>query len=240
MVTSVTSRPAYRTPPNLRAVALSDHLEVPNCAAKYVPDDVFVAGKLEFLSPAYRRVAVVGSRDATPLGRARSAKLARLLAARGVIVVSGLAKGIDVTAHTNAISAGGRTIAVIGTPMDRAYPAEHSELQAEIARDHLLMSQFPVGQRIERSNFVRRNRLMALISDASVVIEAGDGSGTLSQAAETQRLGKPLFIAKSVLERDGLRWPQRFLDAGAQLLTEVDDVLNALEGGPHAAQAPLL
>jgi DNA processing protein len=156
-------------------------------------------------------VAIIGTRNVSPEGAARSRRLARELASAGVVIVSGLAKGVDTEAFLAAIEAGGRVVAVIGTPIDQAYPAENKRLQERIYRDHLLVSQFAPGQRVFQSNFPERNKLMAALSDASAITEAGDTSGTLHQAAECVRLGRWLFIAKSVVDDPSLQWPKRFL-----------------------------
>ena len=144
-------------------------------------------------------------------GAQRAQKLARQLVANGVVIVSGLAEGIDTAALTSAIGSGGSVVAVIGTPLDQAYPAKNKRLQEEIYRDHLLVSQFRSGSRVFPSNFPARNRTMAALSDASIVIEASDSSGSLHQAAECVRLGRWLGIAKSVIEDPNLTWPARFL-----------------------------
>ena len=192
-----------------------------------LPGKLYIAGDAALLHNS-KRVAIVGSRDASEEGRRRAYKLARQLAQAGIVVVSGLAKGIDQAAHAGAIAAGGRTIAVIGTPLEKAYPAEHSELQQAIYREHLLVSQFANGTRTFPSSFVARNRTMALLSHASVVVEAGDTSGSLSQAAETQRCGRPLFFMRSVLATPGLEWPAKFQAAGAIALDSVDQILTQL------------
>ena len=155
-------------------------------------------------------VAVVGTREASNEGRARARRLGRELAEQGVVVVSGLAKGIDTEALTAAISAGGVVVAVIGTPIDRAYPAENAPLQEKIAAEHLLISQFASGSMTFPSSFPVRNRLMAALSDATVIIEASDSSGTLHQAAECVRLDRWLFIARSVMADRTLEWPSKF------------------------------
>lgn len=155
-------------------------------------------------------VAIVGTREVSPGGAARSRRLARELAAAGVVVVSGLARGVDTEALSAAIEAGGKVIAVIGTPINQAYPAENAHLQERIYREHLLISQFPVGVRVYRSNFPERNKLMAALSDATVIIEAGDTSGSLHQAAECVRLDRWLFIARNVVDDPSLQWPKRF------------------------------
>lgn len=200
---------------------------------RYAPDALYLAGDKALLTPAHLRVAIVGSRDASTEGLRRSAKLARTLASQGVVIVSGLAKGIDRAAHEGALEVGGRTIAVLGNTLARCYPPEHARLQEEIYRRHLLVSQFSDDRRTYRSDFVKRNRTMALLSHASVIVEAGDSSGTLSQAAETQRLQRPLFIMRSVFGREGLAWPRRFLDAGATVLESTEQILEVLGPPPQ-------
>jgi len=194
---------------------------------KFAPPMLHVEGDAKLLT-AGRRVAVVGSRRATEVGLKRSARIARLLVEHHVTVVSGLAEGIDTAAHRSAMQHGGRTIAVLGTPLDETYPRSNASLQREIARDHLLVSQFPAGQPVQKGNFVLRNRTMALISCASVIVEAGDGSGTLSQGWEALRLGRPLFLMKSVVEQTTLEWPSAMLDHGAFVLAELEDLLAQL------------
>ena len=192
------------------------------------PDvDVFYAGRLELLKkPA---VSIVGTREVTEEGRQRARRLARELARAGVLVVSGLARGVDTAAHLGAIEEGGNTIAVIGTPLDKAYPIENAELQEKIYQDHLLLSPFPVGERVFPSNFPKRNRVMAALTDASVIVEASDTSGTLHQAAECQRLGRWLFIMKSVAENQELVWPKNFIGKEkVAILTSTADVLDVI------------
>lgn len=179
---------------------------------------VFVAGDTALLGS--RCIAVIGARKATDLGRRRARQLGRQLADAGIVVVSGLAEGIDTEALTGAIEAGGRVIAVIGTPLDQAYPAKNKLLQESIYRDHLLISQFAHGERVFPSNFPARNRTMAALSDASVVIEASDTSGTLHQAAECQKLGRWLVIAKSVKDDPALTWPAKFIGKPRTVILE--------------------
>ncbi len=174
------------------------------------------------------RVSIVGARKASDLGLRRARKLARILAEEGVVVVSGLAAGIDTAAHEGAMSVPrGRTIAVLGTPLDTSYPAKNRELQRRIMEEHLAVSQYPAGHPIQKGNFPRRNRTMALISDATVIVEAGDTSGSLSQGWEALRLGRPLFIMKSVTEAPNLKWPSNLLKYGAEILAKPADLLEA-------------
>lgn len=116
------------------------------------------------------RGSVVGSRKATPQGLARAAKVARLVVDTGGIVVSGLAEGIDRAAHDAALAAGGRTIAVIGTPLDKFYPSSNTELQRRLMEEHAVLSQFPRGSSVERGNFPKRNLTMALVVSAAVIV----------------------------------------------------------------------
>lgn len=185
---------------------------------KYAPETINVQGDLELLRSGLK-VAIIGSRNASPEGLARGRRLTKMLVEMGVIIVSGLAKGIDTIAHTTAIDAGGRTIAVLGTPLSQATPVQNRDLQNKIGREHLLISQFPEGKPAGKGNFPIRNRLMALISDASVVIEANDGSGTAHHGWEAIRLGHPLWIPKAVVEDTTLKWPKQFLEYGAQILS---------------------
>lgn len=223
-------RGRYRAPDDVRELVPTDFITNPSpTELMNAPGVLYAAGDVSLLDPGRRRVAIVGSRKASAEGVRRARKLASLLAREGVVVVSGLAKGIDQAAHLGAIGVeGGRTVAVIGTPFERAYPAEHGPLQERLWREHLVVSQFKAGSRVYPSNFVARNRTMALLVNASVIVEAGDSSGTLSQAAETQRLGRPLFLMRSVLERPGIQWPQRFMENGARVLDEVQQLLDVL------------
>lgn len=190
---------------------------------------LFMAGDVSLLE--HRCIAVIGARKASELGRKRARKFARELAEAGVVVVSGLAEGIDTEALSSALEAGGRVVAVIGTPLDQAYPANNKVLQERIYRDHLLVSQFQPGTRVFPSNFPARNRTMAALSDASVVMEASDSSGTLHQAAECVRLGRWLGIARGVAEDPTLAWPRSFLDKpGCVVLETTSQFLETVYG----------
>jgi DNA processing protein len=156
-------------------------------------------------------VAIVGARKASLEGRKRAAQLARDLVAADIVVLSGLAEGIDTAAHTSAIEHGGRTIAVTGTPLDKAYPPKNAALQELIYAEHLLASPFEWGKPFVPANFPERNRIMARMAATTVIIEASDTSGSLHQAVECVDLGKPVFIARAVAENTKLNWPGRFL-----------------------------
>jgi DNA processing protein len=186
---------------------------------KFAPKQLFIVGHTEILQEG-ARVSIVGSREASEIGLRRAKKLARLVCEHGGVVVSGLAKGIDTAAHTAAIEAGGKTIAVIGTPQSQRYPKENSALQTRIQRDFLCVSQFSEGYPVQPQNFPIRNRTMALISDATVIVEAGQTSGSISQGWEALRLGRGLFIAKALTENPKLTWPEEMMEYGARVLAD--------------------
>jgi DNA processing protein len=197
-------------PPNQTDVVTigSDRIGVTNGLLLKFPQ-IHVVGDISLADRP--RIAIVGARKATIEARRRAAQLARDCARAGVVVVSGLAEGIDYAAHTAAIEHGGKTIAVVGTPLDKVYPAKHADLQRVIYRDHLLLSPFTWGDKFVPTNFPERNRIMARLAMATVIIEASDTSGSLHQAAESVRIGHPVFIAASLLDNDRLTWPKRFI-----------------------------
>jgi DNA processing protein len=188
---------------------------------------LYYAGNLSLLKrPA---VSIVGTREVTPDGASRARKLSRELASADVLVVSGLAKGVDTAAHTAAIEFGGATAAVIGTPLEKAYPIENAPLQEQIYREYVLLSPFAPGERVYRGNFPKRNRVMAAITDATVIVEASNSSGALHQAAECLRLGRWLFILRSVVENPAVTWPQRFLSSKTVIVDSTADVFSKLK-----------
>jgi DNA processing protein len=206
---------------------------------KFAPSQLFIAGDRDLLRSG-PCVAIVGSRKASREGVARARRLAKLLAEQRVIVVSGLAAGIDTAAHEAAIECGGRTIAVLGTPLDECFPAANGALQQRIMREHLAVSQFAPGTVVGKHTFPMRNRTMALIADATVIIEATDRSGTISQAWETLRLGRPLWIAASLF-RANLEFPEKLGAHGAAALTveALPELLSQLPKGRRDAHAEL-
>jgi DNA processing protein len=181
-----------------------------------------------------RSIAVVGSRKASPAGLKRAAQIARALVARDFTVVSGLAEGVDTAAHTAALEAGGRTIAVIGTPLGVYYPRPNRPLQERIAREHLVISQVPVlrysRQAVPQNRlfFPERNVTMSALTEATIIVEAGETSGTLTQARAALYQGRKLFILDSCFQRTDITWPARFEAEGAIRVREAEDIWAAL------------
>jgi DNA processing protein len=180
-----------------------------------------------------RCVAVVGSRKPTPDGLERAERLARELVARNFTVVSGLAAGIDTAAHRAAMESGS-TIAVIGTPLGSYYPPQNRDLQDQIAREFLVISQVPVlryrKQAVSHNRFFfpQRNVTMSALTEATVIVEAGETSGTLIQARAALHQRRKLFILNSCFERKDITWPAHFESRGAIRVREPEDVWKAL------------
>jgi DNA processing protein len=186
-------------------------------------------------------VSVVGSRKASPRGLDIAAGVARELVARGVTVLGGLALGIDTAAHRAALGAGGRTVGVIGTGIDRAYPAPNRELQEQIAARGLVLSQFWPGAPPQRHNFLMRNATMSGYGLAAVVVEAGEQSGSRAQARIAVEHGRPVILTSLVVE--GNDWARALVGRPgvhvAGRLQAVLDVIDQLIGEPAAVGAAL-
>jgi len=194
---------------------------------KFSPTNLYVKGSIQIPLPR-PRVSIVGSRKASPEGLRDSATIAKKLVKKEVVIVSGLAEGIDTAAHEATIATGGRTIAVLGTPLNKTYPLKNFKLQQEIMYNHLAISQFPIGYVTQPKDFVVRNRTMALISDATIIVEAQDTSGSLHQGWESLRLGRSLYIWKSIMNNNQVTWPQKMLQYGAMELSDPIDILESL------------
>lgn len=190
--------------------------------------------------PPGPRVGIVGSRRPTPYGEAVAEQLAADLGAAGVIVVSGLALGVDAAAHIGALEAGACTIAVLGTGVDVIYPASHTELAARIVGSGgALVSQFPAGTPPQRANFPRRNWTLAALSELVVVVEAAEGSGALITAEAALALDRDVMaVPGSVFSPLSVGCHQLLRD-GAGLVQNARDVLAALGRGGEVLDDPL-
>ncbi len=202
--------------------------------AEHPVEVLFYQGQWNLL--ATRSVAVIGTRRPSPEGLRRTRRLVRELVGDGFTVVSGLARGVDRAAHETAMHKGGRTVAVIGTPLCHVYPREHADLQRTIADRFLLVSPVPLRRyesqdyRLNRLFFPERNLLMAALTEATIIVEAGQRSGTLVQARAALRQGRKVFVLDSCFRNPELRWPARLASMGAIRVVEYDDIRSALAG----------
>ncbi|HSF57975.1 MAG TPA: DNA-processing protein DprA [Candidatus Binatia bacterium] len=175
-----------------------------------------------------RAVAVVGSRSASDYGRRVARDLSRGLAALGFTVVSGMARGIDGAAHEAALNAGGRTIAVLGSGVDRAYPPEHDKLYQRICENGAVVSEFPLGTRPVPFNFPVRNRLISGLSLGVVVVEATEKSGSLITAALALEQGREVFAVPGEVGASRSRGVHRLIRQGAKLVETVNDIVEEI------------
>ena len=181
------------------------------------------------LSEADRHaVAIVGTRDATPAGRLVAERLSRGLAAAGLTVVSGLARGIDAVAHRSALEAGGRTIAVLGCGIDRTYPPEHLALRKKIEERGSVLSELPLGAYPHAYHFPKRNRIISGLSFGVVVVEAAPQSGSLITARLAAEQGRDVFAVPGSVQSEQSRGTNGLIKQGAQLVESAEEILDAL------------
>jgi len=198
------------------------------------PDALWYRGDLEaFHQPA---VAVVGSRAATPVGLEIAARLAEDLAARGITVVSGLARGVDSAAHRGALRAGGRTIAVLGSGVDCIYPAEHTPLATDISVAGLVLSEYAPGMPPIPFHFPRRNRLISGLSRAVVVIEASEKSGSLITATCALEQGRDVMAVPGNALSGRNTGGHALIRDGAKIVETADDIVEELGLAPRRAE----
>jgi DNA processing protein len=177
-----------------------------------------------------RCVSIVGTRRPSEQGVRRAARLARSFVHDGFTVVSGLAQGIDTVAHETTLAAGGNTVAVLGTPITSSYPPENTVLQRRIADDHLVISQVPIvrhsrqSPRGNRLFFPERNVTMSAMTEATVIVEAGNTSGTLIQGRNALMQKRKLFILDSCFRNPELTWPAKFVERGAIRVGEFEEI----------------
>lgn len=179
-------------------------------------------------------VAVIGSRSATSYGRRTARRLARELADRGIIVVSGLAEGIDAEAHAGCLAGGEATIAVLGCGLDVIYPRVNAALYRQIAETGLLISEYPLGTRPEGFRFPARNRIIAGLSRGVVVVEAARRSGTLITVQHALEEGREVFAVPGQVDSAKSAGSHWLLQQGAGLVVCADDIVQGLGLGPGA------
>ena len=183
---------------------------------EYLPDDLFA-------------VAIVGTRKVTPYGRQVTEEIASFLAANGMTVISGLARGVDAIAHRTALKAGGRTIGILGSGVDKIYPPEHRGLAEQMIARGAIISDYAIGTPPDASNFPPRNRIISGLSLAVVVIEAAETSGALITAEFAAEQGREIFAVPGSILAPQSKGTNRLIQKGAQPLLTPDDLMQALD-----------
>ncbi len=206
-------------------------LEIPD-----PPTVVYARGRLDTLNVP--TLGIVGSRNATPMGERTAEHFAQALAGQGWCIASGLALGIDAAAHRGALAAAGMTVAVIGTGIDRLYPARNRELALRIAKEGTLLSEFPLGTPVQAANFPRRNRIIAGLSRGVLVVEAAPESGSLITARLAADQGREVFAIPGSIHSPVARGCHQLIKQGAKLVETAEDILEELAADPRRSTLP--
>ncbi|WP_277186642.1 DNA-processing protein DprA [Caballeronia sp. BR00000012568055] len=200
------------------------------------PPLLYAKGRLELLQS--RAVAIVGSRHATPQGLEDARRFARALSDAGLAVASGLAVGIDAAAHRGALLGRSGTIAVVGTGLDLVYPSVNRDLAHEIARDGVILSEWPLGTPARSANFPQRNRLIAGLSSGVLIVEAAMRSGSLITARLANEMGRDIFAMPGSIHSPLSRGCHRLIKQGAKLVETPEEVLEEFGITRAASKAP--
>lgn len=196
---------------------------------KQIPDPpalLFVQGDIHLLNKW--QLAIVGSRNPSASGRDSAFEFARYLASGDMVITSGLAAGIDAAAHKGALAATGKTIAVIGTGLDRVYPAVHRELAHQITDSGVMVSEFPLGTPPKAENFPRRNRIISGLSLGTLVVEAALKSGSLITARMAMEQGREVFAIPGSIHNPLSRGCHQLIREGAKLVETANDIVEEL------------
>jgi DNA processing protein len=190
------------------------------------PPVLYVRGEL---SPADDwAIAVVGTRRASVYGRQATERIVGDVARAGVTIVSGLARGIDTHAHRAALTAGGRTIAVLGSGLDRLYPEENRKLAEQIPASGAIVTEFPLGTPPDATNFPRRNRIVSGLARATLVVEADHKSGAMITATQAAEQGRDVFAVPGSIFNPLSAGPHQLIREGARVVTDASDILEEL------------
>ncbi|HFB7544612.1 TPA: DNA-processing protein DprA [Neisseria gonorrhoeae] len=192
------------------------------------PPVLFLRGNVRLLHKP--SAAIVGSRHATPQAMRIAKDFGRALGGKGIPTVSGMASGIDTAAHQGALEAEGGTVAVWGTGIDRIYPPANKNLAYEIAEKGLIVSEFPIGTRPYAGNFPRRNRLIAALSQVTLVVEAALESGSLITAGLAAEMGREVMAVPGSIDNPHSKGCHKLIKDGAKLTECLDDILNECPG----------
>jgi DNA processing protein len=192
------------------------------------PQQLYVRGDLSALLDK-PTVAIVGSRSVSPYGREVTSKLAQALAEQGIVIISGLALGVDAIAHRAALDAGGLTIAVLPSSVEHPYPASHRNLAEQIVQQGgVLLSEYPGGAVPYKQNFVARNRIVAGLCDALLITEAAEKSGSLHTARFALETGRDVLVVPGSIYSRTSTGTNNLLKSGATPVTNMDDILQVL------------
>jgi len=190
-------------------------------------------------------VAVVGARELTNEGAARTRRLVRCLVEDGFTIVSGMAAGTDTVAHTTAIEMGGRTIAVLDISIDAIYPKQNAAWLEDVAKRFLVISQVPVlvhaknDWRYNRRFFPERNITMCALTDASIIAAIGNSNGTYIQSKAALDQKRPLFLLNNCFFKEGIDWPAKFAKRGAVRAFEYEDIRRVIVREDHSRPTQL-
>ncbi len=193
---------------------------------QHPPAELYALGNAAVL--AKPRVSIVGTRASTGYGERITRMLTRSLVKAGVTVVSGMARGIDGTAHRTALEEDGDTVAVLGTGIDVPYPVGHRQLHRTIAERGLVVSENPPGMTAQKGAFPKRNRIIAALAPVTIVVEAGFRSGALNTASQALELGRVVAAVPGPIDSDQSRGSNQLLRDGAVLISSADDALTLL------------
>lgn len=224
----------------IHAIAWDDEARYPRLLRHIASPPMVLYVRGELIARDELAVAIVGTRLPSQYGRQVAQKLAGELAAKGVTIVSGLARGIDAEAHRAALAAGGRTLAVLGSGLDVMYPREHAGLAREIAAGGAVMSEYALGTKPDAVHFPARNRIVSGLSLGTIVVEAGDTSGALITARMAGEQGRDVFAVPGGIFNKQSLGAHRLIQDGAKLVATVQDVLDELNLGmvAHQLQMP--
>jgi len=202
----------------------------PECLCSVIPpvETLYCAGNAELLQS--RMAGVVGSRKCSEYGKQTAMALGKSLSRAEFTVVSGMAKGIDSFGHLGALKNGGNTVAVLGCGVDICYPAENRSLYEQILSEGLILSEYPPGTKPMPYRFPQRNRIIAGLSEAVTVVEAGTGSGSLITAELAEQLGRQVFAVPGNITSQWSLGTNRLIADGVQPLVVIEDLIQALGG----------
>jgi DNA processing protein len=212
---------------NCKVITIEDENYPASLKAIYDPPPMLYV-KGELLSTDSRAISVVGTRNATNYGKMVAEQLSNQLASRGITIVSGMAHGIDTAAHSGALSASGRTIAVMGSGLDVIYPTENSGLFEKIIGSGAAISELPMGTQPHRGMFPRRNRLISGISLGTLIVEASKQSGAIITADFALEQGREVFAVPGQIFSEMSKGTNELIKQGAKLVDSVEDILDEL------------